>query len=30
MAQFLDDVDDLRDGVERLERRVARVRSRAP
>jgi ubiquinone biosynthesis protein UbiJ len=30
MAQFLDEVDELRDGVERLERRVARARNRAP
>lgn len=29
MAQFLDEVDELRDGVERLERRVARLRGRA-
>jgi ubiquinone biosynthesis accessory factor UbiJ len=30
MAQFLDEVDEFRDGVERLERRVARARNRAP
>lgn len=28
MAQFLDEVDELRDGVERLERRIARTRKR--
>ena len=28
MAQFLDEVDELRDGVERLERRVARAQAR--
>ena len=28
MAQFLDEVDELRDGVERLERKIARTRGR--
>lgn len=30
MAQFLDEVDALRDDVERLERRIARTRGRLP